>query len=116
MRYSKRENNGIFKMSRKADSYVGLPLWLLAINCLWLQNDDYGGWLSITYGWGFPEDQSIIWTSIHWLLTGFIRIIYQWTNVFCWVSLIIAIYSGWKLKHIPMKIIRRMAKTFDKYV
>jgi hypothetical protein len=103
-------------MSPKADRYVGLTFWLLIINWLWLQNDGYSGWLSITYGWGFPEDQSIVWTSILPFLKSFIRRSHQWTDVVWWFSFILAIYFGWKMRHIPMKVIYRMAKTFDKYV
>ena len=31
-------------------------------------------------------------------------------------SLIIALWLSWRFRHIPMKIIYRMAKTFNKYV
>ena len=103
-------------MSPKADRYIGFILWLLLIVWLWLQNENYTGSLSITYGWGFPEEQSIVWTSIHTLLKGFIQRAYQWTDVFWWISFIIAIFSGWNMRQIPMTVIHRMGKTYDKYV
>jgi hypothetical protein len=113
-------------MSEKVDRYVGLVFWLLVILWFWFFNHNYESFLySIEQPLKLADRNSLVvqWCLLHHdqpffepLLKAVFRTPLQYAQTIWWISVITAIYSAWRFRHIPMKVIRRMAKTFDKYV
>lgn len=112
--YSRPKGSEMFTMSEKADRYVGLIIWLLVIIWLWFSSPWHDIFSYATFD--FPQTSSFIWKLIYPLLKGVILQSREWAGMFWWISLIAAIYSGWKFRYIPMQVIHRTAKTFSKYV
>ena len=107
----------MFKMSEKADRYVGLVFWLVVILWFWFFNHNYESFLySIEQPLKLADRNSLVVQFFEPLLKGVFRTPLQYAQMIWWISVITAMYSGWKFRHIPMKVIHRMAKTFDKYV
>ncbi|MFL2780962.1 MAG: hypothetical protein ACJZ9G_01910 [Rhodospirillales bacterium] len=108
-----REKLKLFNMTPIVDKFIGIIFFIHLILWFWIIDHSFSlSHFIIRVDWVFPESQSYVW---QWLYhESFLPI--EWTDEVWWISLIISIYCGWRFRHIPMRIIHRMARTFDKYV
>ena len=108
-----REKLKLFNVTPKVDKYVGTIFFAYFIIWFWVINHSFSlSHFIIQSKLAFPESQSYAWQWLYqasFLPPG-------WTDEFWWISLMASIYCGWEFKHMPMKVVHRMAKTFDKYV
>ena len=108
-----REKLKLFNVTPKVNKYIGIIFFTYFIIWFWIINHSFSlSHFIIQAKWSFPESQSYVWQLLHnvsYLPVG-------WTDELWWISLMFSIYCGWEFKHIPMKVIYKMEKTFDKYV
>jgi hypothetical protein len=107
----------MFKMSEKADRYVGLVFWLVVVSWVWFIDQMYSDF-SYVGEFNFDNDGTLggkFFINI-FASTGYDAAASGYVNVDAAAWLVIALWLSWTFRHIPMKVIHRMAKTFDKYV
>ena len=95
----------MFKMSDKANRFVGLVFWLLVVIWVWLINQsDFS-----RYGeFNFDNDGTLAGKFFINIFAGTGYDAAAWL-----VSLIIAVWLSWRFRHIPMNVLQRI---FNKHI